>query len=70
MSEKPPLSDSEVYDRLHEAWLMLAKEAGETEYGNNTLKAARLALFTLQAALVKRSDELKDRAELSTPPPS
>lgn len=33
---------------------MLAKEEGATEFGNNTLKAARLALFTLQMTLMMK----------------
>lgn len=56
MSEKPPLSDSEVYDLLHTLWLHAATARGETEYGENTLKAARLALFTLQAAMVMKTE--------------
>lgn len=56
MSEKPPLTDSEVYEALHNAWIMLAREAGATEYGNNTLKAARLALFTLQMTMMMKME--------------
>jgi hypothetical protein len=61
MSEKPPLTDEQVHSKLHEAWILLAKESGETEFGSNVLATARKVLFTLQAALVKRSDEARDR---------
>jgi hypothetical protein len=70
MSEKPPLTDDEIYDRLHAGWLSFANLKGETKMGDNTLKAARLALFTLQAGLVKANEEgidhnpvIKDRDE-------
>ncbi len=56
MSEKPPLSDREVHEALHNAWLMLAREEGATEFGNNTLKAARLALFTYQMTLMMKTE--------------
>ena len=61
MSEKPPLSDAEVYDLLHLLWLHAAAAKGSTEYGENTLKAARLALFSLQAAMVMRDDATEGR---------
>jgi len=61
MSEKPPLSDAEVYDLLHLLWLHAAAAKGATEYGENTLKAARLALFSLQAAMVMRDDATEGR---------
>ncbi len=63
MSEKPPLTDSEVYERLHEAWLVLNGVKGGTNFGDNTLKAARTSLFTLQAAILKKIDEATDPAE-------
>lgn len=63
MSEKPPLTDSEVYDRLHEAWLALACEAGSTKHGDTALKVARQMLYTLQSAILKKLDEVKDPAE-------
>lgn len=61
MSEKPPLSDAEVYDLLHLLWLHAAAAKGSTEYGENTLKAARLALFSLQAAMVMRDEATEDQ---------
>jgi hypothetical protein len=63
MSEKPPLTDSEIYERLHEAWLVLNSAKGATHFGDNTLKAARTSLFTLQAAILKKIDEAKDPTE-------
>ncbi|MFP5078310.1 hypothetical protein ACLE20_13460 [Rhizobium sp. YIM 134829] len=50
------MSDVEVHERLHEAFLMLAKEVGATEFGNNTLKAARLSLFTFQMTLLMKTE--------------
>ncbi|MDP9809357.1 hypothetical protein J2W42_002205 [Rhizobium tibeticum] len=40
---------------------MLAKEEGSTEFGNNTLKAARLSLFTLQMTLVMKMEGATDQ---------
>jgi hypothetical protein len=56
MSEKSPLTDEQVHEALHNAWLMLASEAAETEFGNNTLKAARLSLFTFQMTLMMKME--------------
>lgn len=64
MSEKPPLSDDEIYNLIHELWLRVAAERGATEYGENTLKAARVSLFMLNAAMVKRQE---DATEAQTP---
>jgi len=61
MSEKPPLTDEQVYDALHNAWLMLGTEVGATEFGNNTLKAARLSLFTLQTTLMMKVEGITDQ---------
>lgn len=58
MSEKPPLSDAEVYDLLHRLWLRAAAEKGATEFGENTLKTVRVSLFALQAAMVMKSEGL------------
>ena len=56
MSEKPPLTDEQVHEALHNAWMMLAAEAGATEFGDNTLKAARLSLFTFQMTLMMKME--------------
>lgn len=58
MSEKPPLSDAEVYDLLHRLWLHAAAEKGATEFGESTLKTVRVSLFALQAAMVMKSEGL------------
>ncbi|TCV66281.1 hypothetical protein EDE09_11631 [Neorhizobium sp. S3-V5DH] len=60
MSEKPLLTDREIHSLLNDAWIMLAKESGATEYGNNTLKAARLALFTLQMTMMMKMEGITD----------
>jgi hypothetical protein len=67
MSEKPPISDNEVYELLHRLWLQVAAEKGATEYGENTLKAARVSIFTLQAALLMKTEGVKDQTPLSPP---
>ncbi len=58
MSEKPPIPDSEIYDLLQEVWLTLAREEGQTDFGNNTLKAARLAIFSLQMAMTMKGEQV------------
>jgi hypothetical protein len=56
MSEKPPLTDSEVYERLHQAFLGLLGASGETKHGDTAIRTARHILTTLQAALLKKMD--------------
>ncbi len=69
MSEKPPLSDRDVHEALHNAWLMLANEEGATEYGNNTLKAARLSLFTFQMTMMMKMEGSTEDQMPSPPSP-
>lgn len=52
MSEKPPLSDDEVYERIHAALLALGRGDGATVRGDTTFKAARKALTVLQLGLL------------------
>lgn len=61
MSEKPPLTDEQVHEALHNAWMMLASEVGGSDFGNNTLKAARLSLFNLQMALMMKMEGVTSR---------
>lgn len=68
MSEKPPLTDNEVYDLIHQLWLRLAAEKGATDYGNNTLRAAKLALFVLNASMVKREEDQATEAQMPSLP--
>jgi len=56
MSEKPPLSDEDVYERLHAAWLALGREPGETNRGDTSIKTARQALVSLQLGLLASMD--------------
>jgi hypothetical protein len=56
MSGKPPLTDGEIYELLHKLWLQVSVESGETEFGSNTLKSARVAIFALQAALLMKTE--------------
>lgn len=63
MPEKPPLSDDEVYDRIHAALLALGRESAATVRGETSLKAARKALTLLQlgllAAIEQNSDDIQ-----------
>jgi hypothetical protein len=68
MSEKPPLNDSEVYDRLHEAWLAVQGRTGETTHGDTALKVARTMLVTLQGAVLKKMDATDPDETLALPP--
>ncbi|MGX5719924.1 hypothetical protein [Shinella zoogloeoides] len=70
MSEKPPLSDAEVYDLLHRLWLHAAAEKGATEFGENTLKTVRVSLFALQAAMVMKSEGLTGQMPFEPSPHS
>lgn len=67
MPEKPPLTDEEIHALLGEVWVTLAREEGCTEFGNNTLKAARLSLFSLQMAMMMKAEAATDQmpSELS-----
>ena len=53
MSGKPPLSDSEVYERLHEALLALGKTKAATQLGHTTITTARFAIASLQQNLLQ-----------------
>jgi hypothetical protein len=52
MSEKPALSDDEVYERIHAALLALGRDSAATVRGDTSLKAARKALTMLQLGLL------------------
>jgi hypothetical protein len=56
MSEKSTLTDEDVYDRLHAAFLALGKEKAETVAGHTTITAARLALQSLQKGLLMATE--------------
>ena len=70
MSEKPPLSDAEVYDLLHRLWLHAAAEKGATEFGENTLKTVRVTLFALQSAMVMKMEGLTGQTPCEPSPRS
>ena len=71
MSGKPPLTDDEVYDRLHAAYLALGKEKAESPAGQTTITTARLALQSLQQGFLMavESDGDVNGAILSSEPP-
>ncbi|MBN9034166.1 MAG: hypothetical protein J0I23_30765 [Rhizobiales bacterium] len=52
MAKKKTLTDEDVYDRLHDAYLALGKEPGATVPGNTTIVTARIALQSLQKGLL------------------
>ncbi len=60
MSEKPPLSDDEVYERIHAALLALGRESAATVRGETSLKAARKALTLLQLGLLAAMEQNSD----------
>lgn len=60
MSEKPPLSDDEVYERIHAALLALGRDGGATVRGDTSLKAARKALTMLQLGLLAAMEKSID----------
>lgn len=61
---RKPISDREVYDRLHAAIIALGIDPGETTLGDTALKAARIRLIEVQAAvLMQMEGMLKDMPE-------
>lgn len=60
MSENQPLSDDEVFERLHAVLLELVNANGATVRGDTALKAARQALALLQMSLLKAQDQASD----------
>ncbi|MCY1228359.1 hypothetical protein D9M68_188440 [compost metagenome] len=70
MAEKP-LSDTEVYDLLHEALSLLMNKTVKTENGRQVLAAAIRDLDILQRALLIMSegrDPLQSDREPAPPP--
>ena len=58
MTDKSPLTDEQVEARLGVALNSIGYDSqGETELGNNTLRAARQVLLALKLALLKKLDE-------------
>jgi hypothetical protein len=56
-----PLSDNEVYDRLHAALGALGSDNGQTTRGDSALTVARRSLVALQLALVMAQEAESDR---------
>jgi len=61
MSEKPPLTDDQVYERIHAALLALGREKAATVRGETSLKAARKALTLLQLGLLSAIEQSSDK---------
>ena len=55
------LSDDQVYERLHAAYLALGREKGETVRGDTALKAARRAIMLLQMGHLAAQDAGTDK---------
>jgi len=72
MSRRPPLTDEQVFERLHDALLALGDDLGSTVEGETALKAARQALTGLQLAMrfVIDREELAALATERPEPPS
>jgi hypothetical protein len=60
MSERPPLTDDEAYERIHAALLALGREKGATVRADTSLKAARKALTLLQLGLLAAMEKGSD----------
>lgn len=58
MAEK--LTDDEVYERLHAAYLALGREQAESVAGRTTIETARLALQSLQQGFLMAVDSGED----------
>lgn len=52
------LTEDEIYQRLHDALRAIGDDEGATEYGNNTLRAARKMLNALQIAMIAHQDQI------------
>lgn len=59
MAEK--LSDDEVYDRLHAAYLALGKDKAASVVGQTSIETARQALQALQVGMLMALESGSDR---------
>ncbi|MAN77781.1 MAG: hypothetical protein CML24_11460 [Rhizobiales bacterium] len=58
MPDKPPLTDEQIEARLGVALDDIGYDSeGETELGQNSLKAARQVLLALKMSLLKKMDQ-------------
>lgn len=64
------LSDLDVFNRLQKALEMLGDERALTGFGQSTVDSARLALVSLQMALVARMQNVPRVGEVPLPPTS
>lgn len=56
----PPLTDDEVFDRLHAALMAIGEDTGESVRGDSALRVARRALTALQMALLMAQEAEAD----------
>lgn len=61
MSSKKPLSDTEAYDRLHQALLVLGDDMAATVHADTALETARRALKALQIGLTFATEKAEGR---------
>lgn len=54
------LSNTEVYDRLHQALLALGAEGGASAVADTALKTARRVLVLSQASVLMKMDEAEE----------
>ena len=52
-----PLSNEQVYERLHAAFVAIGEEPAETDFAETILETARTALVAFQMALLSKMDE-------------
>lgn len=60
MSDVTRLTDEQVYDRLHDALLMLGAVPAETDLGYETLKRALYFIEALQKAMLSEMEKTND----------
>lgn len=51
-----PLTDTEVYDLLHKALVVITHARGESELADTALKAVRLRIIECQGAILMRME--------------
>lgn len=56
MKDRPPLSNREVYDLLHEAWLSFRGKKAATEEGQAAIKSAGRFMEGVQRGLLQVED--------------
>ncbi|MBN7760283.1 hypothetical protein JYP52_03985 [Nitratireductor aquibiodomus] len=58
-----PLSDDEVYERLHAAWLLFNNQEVQTPLGRDVLAIMLRQIETMQKAMIIVREDLKETPE-------